>query len=96
MKLSEFSTNALRTIISGDDPLTQYKTGPNLVEFFNSFGSHDVYKWNDGGLPDSVSRNQYTNNKLIEFNGSRALSDILLTFGDERFYSEEEKKNSIR
>lgn len=88
MKLSEHSINALRTIISGDDPLTQYKTGPNLVDFFNSFGARDVYKWKDGGLPNNTSRNQYVIDKLTEFNDTKALSNLILTFADERFYSE--------
>ncbi|CAM1355821.1 phospholipase D-like domain-containing protein [Tenacibaculum halocynthiae] len=90
MKLSEHSINAIRTIISGDDPLTQYKSGPKLVEFFNSFGARDVYKWKDGGLPNNASRNQYVIDKLTEFNGTKALSSLLLTFADERFYSEVE------
>lgn len=90
MKLSDYTINSLKTIISGDDPLTQYKTGPNLVEFFNSFGSQDVYKWNDGGLPIGASRNQYVVDKLTYFNGSKELSKLLLTFADERFYSEME------
>jgi phosphatidylserine/phosphatidylglycerophosphate/cardiolipin synthase-like enzyme len=90
MNLSEHSINALRTIISGDDPLTQYMSGPKLVEFFNSFGSRDVYKWKDGGLPNNASRNQYVIDKLTEFNGTKALSGLILTFADERFYSEVE------
>ena len=71
MKLSDYSLNALQKIISGDDSLTQYKSGPDLVEFFNSFGSRDVYKWNDGGLPNGASRNKYVLDKLNEFNGSK-------------------------
>ncbi|MGJ8734142.1 MAG: phospholipase D-like domain-containing protein [Cellulophaga sp.] len=90
MKLSDHSINALRTIISGDDPLTQYKSGPKLIELFNSFGSRDVYKRNDGGLPENASRNQFVINKLTEINGTKALSGVLLTFTDERFYSEVE------
>ncbi|MBD0405471.1 phospholipase D-like domain-containing protein [Flammeovirga sp. EKP202] len=88
MNLSKHSINALRTLISGDDPLTQYKSGPKLVDFFNSFGARDVYKWRDGGLPNNASRNQYVVDKLTEFNGTKVLSDLLLTFADERFYSE--------
>lgn len=68
--------------------MTQYKTGPNLVDFFNSFGARDVYKWKDGGLPNNASRNQYVFDKITEFNGTKALSSLLLTFADERFYSE--------
>jgi len=90
MKLSEYSIDSLKEILSGDDPLTPYRSGPDLIKLFNSFGSRDVYKWKDGGLPGSVSRNQYACNKLNEFNGSKALSGILLTFGDERFYSKSE------
>ena len=90
MKLSDYTINSLRTIISGDDHLTQYKSGPNLVEFFNSYGSKDVYKWNDGGLPNGASRNQYVIDKLTELNGSKELSKLLLTFADERFFSEME------
>lgn len=88
MKLSDYTINALRKIISGDDALTQYKSGPQLIEYFNSFGSKDIYKWNEGGLPDCASRNDYVVNKLTEFNGTKELAKILLTFSDVRYYSE--------
>lgn len=89
MKLSEFTINALKNIFSGDSTLTPYRSGPKLVDFFNRYGSKDVYNSQNGGLPNNASRNQYVVNKLIDFNGTNNLSKIILSLSDSRFYAEE-------
>ena len=63
MQLGERTLQALREIINGDGT-PYYKTGPELVAFFNNLGAHDRY---GAGFP---SRKAYTEEKLKAINGT--------------------------
>lgn len=74
MQLNKKSLEKLREIINGDDT-EFYKTGYELVQFFNQLGFDDVYK---NPFP---SRWQYTDEKLSALNGTDGLWEcIKLTF----------------
>ena len=70
MFLCEKSIEKLRIIINGDDTV-DYKSGPNLVSFFNKLGFDDCYK---SGFP---SRWIFTENKLNEINGTNKLENCI-------------------
>ncbi|WP_461791507.1 phospholipase D-like domain-containing protein [Pedobacter sp.] len=74
MKLSEYAIQNLRKIITGDEGLTPNMSGSNLVALFNSFGVRDTYK---GGLPDGLSRTNYTESRLLQINGTAGLAALL-------------------
>lgn len=74
MKISGQTINCLKDILTGDSKITDYKSGPELVEFFNSIGFNDKYMQ---GFP---SRWLYTKNKLEEINNTKKLKDLLETF----------------
>lgn len=61
MILQKKTLEKLRDMITHE---TEYRSGPKLVDFFNSFGSKDVY---EQGFP---SRWIYVDNKLSEINGT--------------------------
>lgn len=71
MNLSESTLLALESIITGDGGLSPYRSGPQLVSFFNQFGTKDTY---GRGFP---SRGSYTEDKLREFNGTPAMRSII-------------------
>lgn len=70
MQLKERTLQKLREIINGDST-PHYKSGPKLVEFFNSLGSNDRY---GQGFP---SRWFYTDEKLKEINGTPELDKCI-------------------
>lgn len=70
MPLKERTLQKLREIINGNGT-GYYKSGPMLVEFFNSLGSNDHY---GQGFP---SRWVYTDNKLKEINGTPELDKCI-------------------
>jgi hypothetical protein len=43
MKLSKRSIKRLGEIITGDKPVSPYRSGPQLVSFFNEFGTNHTY-----------------------------------------------------
>ena len=43
MKISEHSISAVGSIITGDKKMSPYRTGSDLVNFFNQFGSEDTF-----------------------------------------------------
>lgn len=63
MKLSDRTLQELRVIIDGDGT-PDYKSGPQLVDFFNDLGFKDVY---GQGFP---SRWLYTEDRLKKINGT--------------------------
>ncbi|MBD2665997.1 hypothetical protein B6N60_02010 [Richelia sinica FACHB-800] len=77
MKLSEYTINQLKTIVSGDHQLklTKPKTGKDLVYFFNSFGERDVYDtiFND----KFYSRQKFIVDKFKQLNGTKTIKNIL-------------------
>jgi phosphatidylserine/phosphatidylglycerophosphate/cardiolipin synthase-like enzyme len=91
MKLSDFTIEALKNYYSGEDTITPYRSGPTLVKFFNGFGARDVYSFESGGgLPNKVSRGNYVRDKLLQFNGTKTLLEIILALVDIRFYKSTE------
>ncbi len=73
--ISQETIQAVEKIITGNQiygkKLSPYQTGPDLVSFFNQFGSIDSYQQ---GFP---SRWVYVEEKLKEFNGTGTLGRII-------------------
>ena len=80
MKISEETIKFLGRAICGDSGLIPYKSGPQLVDFFASFGSEDIY---ENGFP---SRWKYTENKIREYNTTDALNSIIELSIDPRVF----------
>ena len=70
MQLSKRTLEQLRVIINGDGT-SDYKSGYQLVKFFNELGFHDYY---GQGFP---SRWIYTDEKLQEINGTPELDKCI-------------------
>lgn len=70
MQLSKKTLEKLRDIINGDGT-PGYRTGPELVSFFNSLGFRGTYQ---AGFP---SRKMYTDVKLHEINGTPELDKCI-------------------
>ena len=86
MKVSDFTIGFLGEAIAGDCDGFPYRSGPNLVRFFNRFGFRDVYP-SGGGFP---TRRVYAQDKLHELNGTARLDDALLAAVDPRLYVKQE------
>jgi len=80
MKLSETTISFLGKIITGDGGLSPYRSGPELVSFFNQFGFNEMYAH---GFP---SRWIYAEGKLLELNNTEVLRDVILNALDPRHY----------
>lgn len=75
MKISMRSIQKLTELINGDlSEITPYKSGPNLVKFFNCIGFNDVYKQ---GFP---SRSTYTQNNIIKLNNKNNAELVIKEF----------------
>lgn len=60
MKLSDFAINKIIPFITGDNNLSIYRKGQDLVNLFNEYGFRDIYDYQNGGLPklsSNASRN---------------------------------------
>jgi len=68
MKLSEQTIKILTEIINEK---SGYRTGPELVSFFNSLGFHDVYRQ---GFP---SRKIYTEDNIRKLNGTAGIDECI-------------------
>lgn len=60
----KLSDKTLKTLVSMINEETRYRKGPELVDFFNTLGFRDVYKWG-GGFP---SRSVFTEDHLSKIN----------------------------
>ena len=80
MKLSEFSINQLGDYIAGNDDGWPYRSGPELVKFFNNLGFREVYAQ---GFP---SRSTFAREKLAELNGKQKLKDAIRELLDPRLW----------
>jgi very-short-patch-repair endonuclease len=78
MKISDQTISALAEVITGNNRITPYRTGPKLVEFFNQLGWHEVY---DQGFP---SRQRFTESKVREANGTSKLDEVVQATVDPR------------
>lgn len=86
MKVSGRSISAIGRIITGDEGLSPYRSGPQLVKFFNEFGADDCY---GQGFP---SRWQYAENKLKNINGTKILPVLFRTMLDPRDFLDTNKE----
>lgn len=93
MKLSDLTLESIKEFISGDNQLTPGLSGPNILKLFNQVGYKDVYKWKDGGMPNSLSRNDYVIEKLYEINGTKKLIKLLEIVFDSRHFAKDQEKD---
>lgn len=82
MKISELTIEAIKPYITGDGALTPYRSGPDLVKFFNTFSFADEYTRE--GLPNSWSRNDYVYERLKELNGKPEFKEMIEGIPDSR------------
>ncbi len=82
MNLSEKTIKALQEVINGEIEYSNYRSGPKLIDFFNSFGRNDVYGEN---FP---SRWDYTRKCIRSFNGTSTIKQIIEASVDPRDYIE--------
>ena len=81
MKVGEQTISALGSVITGNTNLSPYRSGPDLVTFFNQFCEiQDEY---GKGFP---SRWMYAEEKLLELNDSHQFTDALLAAVDPRHF----------
>lgn len=83
MNLSEYTIEFLGSAIAGDLDGFPYRSGPQLVKFFNQFGARDVYP-SGGGFP---TRRIYAQDKLRELNGAVVMKEVLSKALDPREFS---------
>ncbi|MFN7600751.1 MAG: phospholipase D-like domain-containing protein [Bacteroidota bacterium] len=93
MKLSDLTIDSLKEFVSGDNGLTPSLSGPKILKLFNRVGFKDIYKYEDGGMPGSVSRNQYVFNKLTEINGTKEMRNLLEMVFDPRHFANDTSKD---
>jgi phosphatidylserine/phosphatidylglycerophosphate/cardiolipin synthase-like enzyme len=86
MKLSAYSIDSLKGIITGDSNLTTKRKGPQLISVFNQFGFRDLYEFGGGGMPDQMSRTQYVIRRTTELNDSKGLKGLIEFLVDSRNY----------
>ncbi|MEY8869890.1 phospholipase D-like domain-containing protein [Meridianimaribacter flavus] len=87
MKLSDLTIESIKEFISGDNGFTPGLSGPNILKLFNKVGFKDVYKWGEGGMPKSMSRNDYVLEKLYEINGRKEMVNLLEIVFDPRHFT---------
>jgi hypothetical protein len=83
MKISERTVKRLGEIITGDKKLSPYRTGPQLVRFFNDLGFNTVYG-NDFG-----SRWAFAEQRIRDWNDTADLKNIIVSAFDPRDYMDE-------
>jgi len=93
MKLSDLTIESVKEFISGDNQLTPGLSGPNILKLFNQVGFKDVYKYQDGGMPNKLSRNQYVLEKLYEINGTKQMINLIEIVFDPRHFAKDNSKN---
>ncbi|MBE9225687.1 hypothetical protein IQ264_09660 [Phormidium sp. LEGE 05292] len=86
MQISDKTISALAQVVTGDKKISPYRSGSNLVDFFNQFGSADVY---GQGFP---SRRFYAEEKIKELNGNSKMARMICALLDERDFLETEFK----
>lgn len=84
MKISETTIEALSRTVTGDNGKSFYRTGPELVEFFNELGFDDQYH---KGFP---TRAYYAEGKIRTLNGTEHLAKLFGLLLDPRLYIESE------
>lgn len=87
MKLSDLTIESIKEFVSGDNGLTPRLSGPKILKLFNKVGFKDVYKFQGGGMPNSLSRNDYVIEKLYEINGTKELVNLFEILFDPRHFA---------
>lgn len=95
MKLTDLTIDSIKEFISGDNNLTPYLSGPNILKLFNQVGFKDIYKRDDGGMPKGLSRTAYVLEKLFEINGQKEIIQLLEIVFDPRHFAKDTTKNII-
>lgn len=80
MNVSAYTLEFLGRAIAGDAEGFPYRSGPQLVKFFNQFGARDVYP-SGGGFP---TRRIYAEDKLSLLNGTTAMREVITRAFDPR------------
>ncbi|MGX8882112.1 abortive infection family protein [Methylovorus sp. SPW-M1] len=78
MKLAPFTIKHLAKMISGDTEGWPYRSGPELVKLFNSYGFRDVY---EQGFP---TRYVFVEEKLNALNSKDTLKEVIKDLLDPR------------
>ena len=78
MKISDRSIKRLRDIITGDKKLSPYRSGGDLVDFFNAYGTNHSYG------PGFPSRWRFAEDCIRQFNGTETLKKIVIGALDPR------------
>ena len=91
MKLSDLSIHTIAEMILGDDGPSPYMKGSEIIKFFNMFGIRDVYDSSNGGLPDGLSRKQYTLRTLQSLNNTHSLKSLIESLTDSRRVQNEDE-----
>jgi len=84
MRISKRTIQALGKIITGDGGMSPYRSGPQLVEFFNEHGGNALY---GDGFP---SRWKFAEDELQKLNNSPRIKRIIEDALDPRHYLEAE------
>lgn len=79
MKISERTISRLAEVITGNSKISPYRTGSELIKFFNELGENDVYNSTQFG-----SRVPFTETKIREFNGTPKLGQLFRSALDPR------------
>lgn len=80
MKISQKTIEVLGSVITGDGKISPYRTGQQLVDFFNQFGTKDLY---ESGFP---SRWKYAEDKLRLFNSQSTIKNIIVNTFDPYYF----------
>lgn len=83
MKISERTIKRLGEIITGDKKLSPYRTGPQLVRFFNDLGFNTLYG------KDFGSRWAFAEQRIRDWNDMPDLKKIVVSAFDPRDYMDE-------
>jgi hypothetical protein len=84
LKVAARTITAIGRIVTGDEGISRYRSGPDLVRLFNDYGSNDEY---GQGFP---SRWQYAETKLRDLNDTPALAALLCEVLDPREFMDSE------
>lgn len=84
MELSEYAIQQLTPFVTGDNRVSLYRKGAELVALFNKYGQRDVYEFDNGGLPKlsndshrNPSRTEYTKDRLRKLSGTDHIRPLL-------------------
>lgn len=86
MKVSQRTITAIGRIVTGDEDISPYRSGPQLVQLFNDYWANDVY---GQGFP---SRWQYAEDCLRGLNGTSALGALVCEILDPREFMDTKHK----